>query len=110
MIDSHHRWNTRLTPLVWGFFLAVLLTLAAYFCVTEHLFSGWTLIYVIFGMCVLQAFVLLTFYMHLFLESKPRWNLLLFLFLVLVVVVVIGGTLWIMHSLDYNVMLMMHAQ
>lgn len=104
MIDSHHGWNTCFKPLIWGFVLSALLTLAAYFCVTKELFTGWTLTYVIFGLCVVQAFVLLIFYMHLFLEEKPRWNLMLFCFLVLVVIVVIGGTLWIMENLNYNTM------
>ena len=43
-------------------------------------------------------------YLHLGLESKPRWNLMMFLFMVLLIFVLVGGSMWIMYNLNYNVM------
>ena len=37
-------------------------------------------------------------------ESKPHWQTITFCFMLLVVFLVIGGSLWIMNNLDYNMM------
>jgi len=109
MIDSHHGWNTSFKPLVWGFIISIVCTLLAYFLTRYQVFTGWTLTHIVVVIAILEAFALLIFFMHLLLESRPRWNLMMFLFLVLVVVVVIGGTMWIMYNLNYNVMPSMQA-
>lgn len=103
MIDQHHGWNTSFKPLIWGLVLSLIFTVLAYFIAVEHWLSGWGLVFTIFGICIIQAMTQLIFFMHLFLESKPKWNSLVFFFLVLVMFVVIGGTLWIMNNLNYNV-------
>ncbi len=87
-----------------GFILSVLLTLGAYFLVSNRLFSHPVLIGVIVALALIQFIVQLVLFLHLGSESKPRWNLLIFLFMLLVVVIVIFGTLWIMYNLNYRVM------
>ena len=104
MIDAHHGWNRNFKPLILGFILSILLTFASYLIVTENYLTGKTLLLAILGLCCIQALVQLVLFLHLGLESKPRWNLIIFLFLVLLIVVVIGGSLWIMYNLNYNMM------
>ncbi len=87
-----------------GFVLSIVLTLAAYFLVTEHVLAGWTLIFAIIGLSIVQVLVQLLFFLHLGQESKPYWNLISFLFMVLVVGIVVAGSLWIMYNLDERVM------
>jgi cytochrome o ubiquinol oxidase subunit IV len=87
-----------------GFVLSLLLTLAAYFSVINHVMSGTMIMLVIAGLAIAQLLVQLLFFLHLGQESKPRFNLLIFLFMVLVVGIVVIGSLWIMHHLDYNMM------
>jgi cytochrome o ubiquinol oxidase operon protein cyoD len=91
-------------PYLVGFLLSILLTLAAYAAVAEHLLTGWVLVFALTVLALLQAGVQLLFFLHLGRESKPRWNLVVFLFMVLVLVIIVFGSLWIIHNLNYRVM------
>jgi len=104
MIDPYHGWNVSFKPLIWGFVLSIALTLAAYFIVVEHLLTSWVLLVTVVGLGIVQAVVQLVFFLHIGLESKPRWYLIIFLFMVLIIVILVGCTMWIMRNLDYNVM------
>lgn len=104
MIDAHHGWNVSFKPLIIGFIFSLILTLAAYRIVVHYHLSCWVLTFTLIGLGVIQAFVQLVFFLHLGLESKPRWNLMMFFFTVLLIIVLVGGSLWIMHNLNYNVM------
>jgi cytochrome o ubiquinol oxidase operon protein cyoD len=84
--------------------LSIALTMAAYLSVVNDILTGKTLIMVIVGLAVAQLLVQLLFFLHLGNEAKPRWNLVIFLFMVLVLSIVVGGSLWIMNNLDYNMM------
>ena len=92
-----------------GFFLCIVLTLAAYFLVVEKLLSGVTLILVILGLGVIQMAVQLVFFMHLgseYADGKPKhhWNFLVFFFMIMVLVIIVFGSLWIMYTLNYREM------
>ena len=93
-------------PLLSGFVLSVLLTLAAYFAVVEHTFHGWSLIWAIVGLAFAQAVVQLIFFLHLGDEPRPRWNIFVFYFMALVALILVLGSLWIMFNLDTRVMQM----
>ncbi len=88
-----------------GFILSVGLTIVAYLLVTKHVYEGWTLIYALVGLAVVQLFVQMFFFLHLGQEPKPRWNLGSFLFMLLVLLIIVVGSLWIMHNLNYNMMM-----
>jgi len=85
-----------------GFLLSVVLTLASYFTVVEHLFSAWWIVLTIFGFGLVQVFVQLIFFLHLGQEPKPRWKLTVFLFMLLVLSIIVFGSIWIMDNLMYN--------
>jgi len=88
-----------------GFFISLLLTLGIYFLGVGHYWSGLTLMSVILVLAGVQAVFQMIYFLHVGIESKPYWNLITFLFMVLVVVVVIGGSIWIMYNLNYNMMM-----
>lgn len=104
MIDRHHGWNVSFKPPILGFILSIVLTIAIYRIVERSHLTEWHLTLTIVGFALIQALIQLVFFLHLGMESKPHWNLITFLFMVLVIVVVIGGSLWIMNNLNYNVM------
>lgn len=104
MIDLHHGWNVSFKPQFQGFVLSLLLTVAAYRIVTHHELTELTLLLTLFITGILQALVQLIFFLHLGLESKPHWNTITFAFTVLVILIVIGGSVWIMNNLSYNLM------
>ncbi len=87
-----------------GFFLSVVLTLAAYFLVVTHVLVGRVLSVVLLGLGVTQALIQLFCFLHLGRERKPRWNLLTFLFMLVVLLVLVIGSMFIMYSLNYRLM------
>lgn len=104
MIDAHHGWNVSFKPLVLGFIFSFILVLSSYRIVAHYHLSCGMLTFTLVGLAVLQALIQLIFFLHLGLESKPRWNLMMFFFTLLLMVILVGGSLWIMHNLNYNVM------
>lgn len=88
--------------LVWGFILSVILTLAAYIGVTSHALTGTSLLFLVIGLGSLQALIQMVCFMDLGIEKKPQWQLISFLFMVVILLVVVGGSLWIMYNLNYN--------
>lgn len=107
MIDLHHGWNVSFKPQVQGFIISLLLTIAAYRMVMYKELSNSVLEMTVAGFAVSQVILQLIFFLHLGLESKPRWNMITFLFTLLVVFLIIGGSLWIMNHLNYHLMMPM---
>lgn len=103
-MDLHHGWYSSAKPLFFGFVLSLIFLIASYVLVAGRLFENAILMPAILIFAGLQAIVQLIWFMHLGIEDKPRWNLISFLFLVGIIIVVIGGSIWIMYNLDYNVM------
>ncbi len=108
MLDAHHGWNKSYKPQYLGFVTSVLLTAAAYRIVTHNELSDSLLILTVFLLAIIQALLQMFFFLHLGMESKPHWGMITFLFTVLVVVVIIGGSLWIMSNLNYDLMPMIN--
>lgn len=104
MIDPQHGWNVSFKPQFLGLVVSLILVFASYLLVRNHHLSNNDLTLTVFGLGILQALAQLVFFLHLGLESKPHWNTITFLFVVLVIVIVIGGSMWIMNNLDYNLM------
>ncbi len=104
MIDLRHGWNISFKPQFLGFILSLILTVALYRIVTHHQLKESTLLVTLFSIGILLAVVQLVFFLHLGLETKPRWNLITFLFTIGVIIIVIAGSVWIMDNLDYNLM------
>jgi cytochrome o ubiquinol oxidase operon protein cyoD len=103
-VTPQHAGRKTLLTYITGFVLSLMLTVAAYLSVANHVSAGWTAVGVIAGLAVVQLLVQLVFFLHLGRESKPRLNLVVFLFMLLVVGIVVTGSLWIMHNLNYNMM------
>lgn len=105
VVDTQHEAGQgSLMSYTTGFITSIILTLAAYQLVVNHVLAGWALIFTILGLAIGQLVVQLLFFLHLGRESKPRWNFLVFAFMVIIVVIVAGGSLWIMKNLDYHTM------
>jgi cytochrome o ubiquinol oxidase operon protein cyoD len=85
-----------------GFGLSLVLTLAAYLWTIKGVSTGWSLVFLLAGLAVVQLLVQLMFFLHLGRESRPRWNLTAALFAVMVVGIVVFGSLWIMKNLQYS--------
>lgn len=89
---------------VTGFLLSIILTIAAYVLVVNHVVTGGWLVTAIVGLALVQLCVQLLFFLHLGEEKRPRWNFVTLLFAGLVVLIIVFGSLWIMNNLNYNMM------
>jgi cytochrome o ubiquinol oxidase operon protein cyoD len=101
----------QLVGYVIGFVLSIIITLLAFWMVYAHTNGAQFSFpqYVIIPMLGLLAFaqfvVQLVYFLHLGTEQKPRWKQLVFWFMIIVVLIVVLGSLWIMHNLNYNMMM-----
>ena len=103
-LDHAESGTASLKSYIIGLTLSVFLTLAAYFLVVEKVFAGMGLAVCIMALAVVQFVVQVLCFLGLSKETKPRWNAMMFCFMLLVVVILVGGSLWIMNNLNYNVM------
>lgn len=89
-----------------GFVLAVVLTLIAYFVVVNKLLDGFALAATLMGLAAVQFMVQLVFFLHLGQNRKSGpWTVASFYFMIIVLVIVVLGSLWIMHNMNYNMMM-----
>lgn len=91
-----------------GYALSVLLTLVSFGLMywhlrSEHEFPPHELIVPIFVLlAVSQFFVQMIFFLHLGQEKGVKWNTLAFGLTLFIVAIVVGGSLWIMNSLQHD--------
>lgn len=90
-----------------GFLLSLILTLVAYAFVQAHhgqhiALSNHFVIFTIAGLAIVQLVVQLYFFLHLGRDKRPHWNVSVFAFALGVIGIIVGGSIWIMTNLDYN--------
>lgn len=89
-----------------GFVGSLILTIVAFVCVQYELLEGTQLLIAIGVLAAIQAIVQLYYFLHLGSEAKPRVRLMTFSFMFLILLIIVGGSVWIMHHLNYNMMQM----
>lgn len=90
-----------LRPYLIGFLLSVTLTLVAFWLVSQN-FSREVAMVVLVTLAVAQLWVQLICFLHLGEEKKPRWHAITLGFAAFVVLVLVGGSIWIMHHLEHE--------
>jgi len=103
-IQVRRRKEATFASYLTGFIYSVLITMSAYLLVSHQAVNGWTAIYVVLGLAVVQLAVQVVYFLHLGKEGRPRWNSIVFAFMVLVVLVFVIGSLWIMKNLNSRMM------
>ncbi len=87
-----------------GFILSLVLTLIPFGLVISGGIPRNAMVWGIYSAGIVQILVHLHYFLHLDTSSAARWNLMVLLFTLLIMVIFIGGTLWIMHTLNYRMM------
>ena len=87
-----------------GLILSLLFTFTAFFIVGNHSFSTETLYIVLAVLALFQLIAQVVFFLRMTMNPEGRWNSMPFLFTILIVAVLVGGSLWIMYNLNYNMM------
>ncbi len=96
---QYHIGRNTLKMYVTGFILSLFLTIVPYLLVVNHAFTAKNLVLAVVALGLAQFVVQVIFFLHL---STNRWNMIVFFFTIFVVVIVVGGSLWIMYNLKYN--------
>lgn len=84
-----------------GFILSLVLTFVAYAFVATGGSGAW-LIALLGVLAFLQMIVQLLFFLHLGDEAKPRVKFWAFVFMAVTLLIVVGGSIWIMANMNYN--------
>jgi cytochrome o ubiquinol oxidase operon protein cyoD len=88
-----------------GFVLALILTAIAFALVMRRgTLSSGVILAGIFVAGIVQILVHLHYFLHLDTSSAARWNVLALVFTLLIMILFVGGTLWIMYTLNYRMM------
>src|ERR1700685_2325114 len=97
-----------ITSYITGYALSVLLTLAAFGLLVEHIHTGHTfpthpeLMVGFIALAVAQLLVQLFFFLHVGRGQNRHWNAVALGFALFIVAVIVGGTMWIMANLQQN--------
>jgi cytochrome o ubiquinol oxidase operon protein cyoD len=87
-----------------GFALALLLTAIPFALVMSSAGSAPATLAAICLAGLVQILVHLHYFLHLDTSSASRWNVLALIFTLLIMFLFVGGTLWIMYTLNYRMM------
>lgn len=104
MIDRNHGWNGSYKPVILGFLVSVILAFAMYRTAAVSHLTGSLFTISVFALAVFQALLQLILFMQVGLESRPHWISWSLVFTIIVILIVIGGSIWIMNNLNYNLM------
>jgi cytochrome o ubiquinol oxidase operon protein cyoD len=104
MIDRNHGWIVSYKPVILGFFLSFILTYAMFRAVDREHLSGNLFVISLFSLAILQTIIQLVLFLQIGLESKPHWASISLLFTIMIILIIIGGSIWIMNNLSYNLM------
>lgn len=87
-----------------GMILCIVLTFAAFGLVEKRLLTDAQLYISLTVLAIAQFFVQSVCFLRLNSSKEGRWNLMPFLFTIFIIAILVGGSLWIMYNLDYNMM------
>lgn len=88
-----------------GFVLSLILTAIPFWLVMGKVLpSPVSTGYVILGFAVVQIVVHMVYFLHMNTKSEGGWNMLALLFTVVMLLIAVGGSLWVMHHMNTNMM------
>lgn len=87
-----------------GFVLALLLTIVSFGMAMSGAFSRTATIVGLFIAAFAQMVVHLHYFLHLDRSSAQRWNVIALLFTAMLLFIFVGGTLWVMYTLNSRMM------
>jgi cytochrome o ubiquinol oxidase subunit IV len=103
-IDSTGASMGSLKSYLTGFVLSLILTAIPFALVMSGTWSSSATLAGIFSAGIVQILVHLHYFLHLDASSEARWNVLAMMFTLLIMALFVGGTLWIMYTLNYRMM------
>lgn len=90
------------TQYVVGFVASIFLTVVAYAAAMGYLGEVKNIVLTLLVLAVGQFIVQTVFFLHLGNEPRPRLKRLALGFMAIILVIIVGGSVWIMYHLNYN--------
>ena len=87
-----------------GFILSIVLTIISFGLVMSGVLPRFAVLFGICGAAIVQMIVHLHYFLHLDSSSENHWNMVALIFTILIIVIFVGGSIWIMYSLNYRMM------
>ena len=88
-----------------GLVLCIILTLIPFYAVIEQTWSRTAILWTLLIAALLQLWVQIACFLRLNTKTKQgKVNIMTFVFALVVVGILVGGSLWIMFNLNYNMM------
>lgn len=88
-----------------GILLCLILTLIPFATVMYSTLANTTVLPIIFSAAILQFLVQIIFFLRLNISNEAgKMNVMAFIFSLIILATIVGGSLWIMWSLHYNMM------
>jgi cytochrome o ubiquinol oxidase subunit IV len=103
-IDSIGVSRGSLKSYLTGFVLSLILTAIPFALVMRGTWPPSATLAGIFVAGLVQILVHLHYFLHLDTSSAARWNVAAMIFTLLIMGLFVGGTLWIMYTLNYRMM------
>lgn len=103
-VANHRHAHGSVGSYVIGFVLSLVFTFIPYYMVVNQVVTGTTLLLSILSFAVLQLLVQVVFFLHLGRGPKPNWNLYFFISTVGIILIVVGGSIFIINNLVYNML------
>lgn len=101
-LTTQHAEHGTTKSYVIGFVLSIVFSLIPYFVVVNKSMSGTALQATILVFAMIQMLIQITFFLHLGRGPKPDWNLFFFISTAGIIAVVVGGSVFIIDNLHYN--------
>jgi cytochrome o ubiquinol oxidase operon protein cyoD len=103
--QSYGMGKKTLTSYLLGFFLCLILTVIPFYAVMHGQWTRSLTIGIIISTAIAQLFVQLRCFLRMNTKTNDAMtNTLSFLMVIIVLFILVGGSLWIMYHLDYNMM------
>jgi cytochrome o ubiquinol oxidase subunit IV len=102
--DAHADAHASLESYVTGFILSLVLTVLSFGAIMTGVLPRELMLPTITLLAVVQLLVQLLFFLHLGTAPDQRNNTVIFLLTTLLIATVVGGSLWVMHNANVNMM------
>ncbi len=102
--NENHAMERRFTGHRAGFVFSILLTAVPFILVYGRLLSRNLILAGICAAGIIQILVQLHYFLGVGGSKKEQWNLITLIFTVLIMAIFIGGTLWVMFTLNSRMM------
>ncbi len=87
-----------------GFVFSLILTAVPFALVMSSAWSSSVTLAVIVGAGIVQILAHLHYFLHLDASSAAHWNIAALIFTILIMILFVGGSIWVMDSLNYRMM------